>query len=96
MTRAVVLLGGGRGVSGEVTRLLGEGSSVVLVEAPDVLSDVVQTVAPDGERRRFACLAGDPAAPESRAAAIELAREIHGVEVPEVVEFDSGLDPPVK
>ena len=96
MTRAVVLLGGGRAVSGQVAKLLADGAAVVLAEAPEVLAEVVRAVGDGSDRRRFAAVAGDPSRADVRAAALEMAGEIHGADTPEVVEFGSGLDPPVK
>lgn len=96
MARAVVLLGGGDDVGGTIERLLEEGASVVLVDRSDVVSRVVADVADVQDRARFAVVTGDPASPESRAAALELAAEHYAVESPEVVVFSPGLDPPVK
>ena len=96
MARAVVLLGGGDDVRAAVTRLLHEGASVVLVDHPEVLAAVLAAVREGDDRARLAVIAGDPSAPESRAAAVELAVEHYAAEVPDVVVFSQGLDPTVK
>ena len=96
MARAVVLLGGGDDVGGTIERLLDEGASVVLVDRPDVLAAAVVDVPGRHDRARLAVIAGDPASPNSRAAALELAAEHYAVESPEVVVFSPGLDPTVK
>ena len=96
MARAVVLLGGGDDPCRTIERLLDEGASVVLVDQPDLLAEVVAEVSEGHDRARLAVIAGDPDAAESRAAALELAAEHHAAETPEVVVFSPGLDPTVK
>lgn len=96
MARAVVLLGVGDAGRGTVEQLLDEGASVVLVDQPQVLAEVVTDVPDRHDRARLALIAGDPTSPESRAAALELAGEHYAAETPEVVVFSPGLDPTVK
>ena len=87
MARVVVMAGGDGSVLGHVERLLDEGASVVLVAPSDELGMVLSAISDRHDRARLATVSGDPSADEARAAALELAREIHGADAPEVMDF---------
>lgn len=87
MARVVVVLAGDEAAAAEATRLLADGAAVVLVGHADLLGRAMATVPEGPDRGRFSAVAGDPGSDAALAAAVELAREIHGAVAPEVVDI---------